>query len=276
MRGSEKRFNQSHHPVMRVILAVDLVVVFLPLVVLFAWCFARVWTYPDLLPSEWSLRGWESVLAMNRDLPAIVASSIGISLVTALISTVLSLFAARAIALHEFKGKHVVDFLTLLPLMVSATALGMGLHVFMLKNGLANTVAGVVLVHLIIVLPYGIKMLTDPLRILGSRYSENARNLGASPLQAFFHAEFPVLLPSLLAATSLAFIVSFGQYFLTLIIGGGKVMTLAVVMVPWVASADRTVAATYAVIYLLATLVMFFVFDLVGRVISRNRKTYLM
>lgn len=271
-----KRFRQNRHPLMRTVLALDLIVVFLPLVIMVAWCFARVWTYPSLIPQEWSLRGWETALSMNPDLPRIVLSSIGISLVVALLSTALSLFVARAIAFYDFKGKHVVDFLTMLPLMVSATALGMGLHVFMLRHGLANSALGVVLVHLIIVLPYGIKMLADPLRIMGSELSESARNMGASPLQAFFHVELAPLLPTLVAATSLAFIVSFGQYFLTLIIGGGKVITLAIVMVPWITSADRTLAATYAVIYLVATLAVFLAFDLIERIVSKNRKTYLM
>ncbi len=260
---------------MRAFLIVDAVIVLLPIAVLVIWAFAYTWTYPDLLPSEWSLRGFETALSMNRDLPQIVVSSIALSFVVAMLAVVLSLLVARALALHDFKGKRIIDFASLLPLMVSATAFGMGTHVFMLQQGWANTYFGVILVHMLLVVPYTIKTLVEPMKIMGRTYSDQARNLGASTLQAFFHVELAPLLPTIVASMGLAFIVSFGQYFLTLIIGGGKVVTLAIIMVPWVASADRTLAATYALIYLVATLLALVVFDLIGRVLSRGRTHHL-
>ena len=275
-RGSAKRYRQNRHPVAWTILSVGLVAVLLPIVVLFIWCFAGSWMYPDLLPDEWTLRGWTTIFEMNNDLPQTIALSVGISLAVAVISTAASFFIARALALYEFKGKRVVDFLALVPLCMSATALAMGVHVYMLRAGLANSVVGVVLVHLIIVMPYSIKLLTDPLRLMGTRLSEQARNLGAGGVRAFFSVELFPLLPSLLASVNLGFIVSFGQYFLTFIIGGGKVVTLAVVMASWISASDRTLAASYAVVYLIVTLLVFALIDLVGKLVSRRRKNYLM
>lgn len=270
-----KRFVQNRHPFMRLFIAIDLAVVIVPIAVLFVWCFASTWTYPNILPDEWGLTGIQTVASMNKDLLQTVAFSIALSLTVSVIATVLSFFAARALALYDFKGKYIIDFLVLLPLCISATALAMGIHVYLLRAGLANSVLGVILVHLIIVMPYSVKLLTDPLRIMGRKLSEQAKNLGAGSVRAFFSVELAPLLPSIMASISLTFIVSFGQYFLTFIIGGGRVTTLALLMAPWISAADRSVAAVYAAIYLISTLAVFLVLDVIEKALSKRRRNYL-
>ena len=60
----------------------------------------------------------------------------------------------------------------------------------------------------------------------------------------------------------MSYILSFSQYFLTLLVGSGKVKTLALVMFPYLSSGDRTIASAYGVVFLAATLVVFFLFEL--------------
>ena len=52
-------------------------------------------------------------------------------------------------------------------------------------------------------------------------------------------------------------IVSFSQYFLTLMIGGGSVRTFAVVMVPYLTSGERNFASVYSLIFLTIMTVVF-------------------
>ena len=81
------------------------------------------------------------------------------------------------------------------------------------------------------------------------------------------------LVPVLLSAFSMAYIVSFSQYFLTLLIGGGQVKTFTIVMVPYLQGGDRNIACVYSVIFLGITLVLFGIFEWTAGKVSKNNST---
>lgn len=60
--------------------------------------------------------------------------------------------------------------------------------------------------------------------------------LGAGPVKAFFLTTFPSLLPGILSSMSMGFTLSYSQYFTTLMVGGGRVKTIALVLVPYIQS----------------------------------------
>ena len=68
---------------------------------------------------------------------------------------------------------------------------------------------------------------------IGNKLEEQAKVLGANTFQAFTKVTLPILSPVILSSLSMSYIVSFSQYFLTLLIGGGKVKTFAIVMFPY-------------------------------------------
>ena len=133
----------------------------------------------------------------------------------------------------------------------------MGIQVTFIKAGLSGTVPGVIIVHLICSLPYAVTLLQDGTRAVGMGLEEQARVLGAGPWRAFFKVTLPSLFPVMLSAFSMSFIVSFSQYFLTLMIGGGSVRTFAVVMVPYLTSGERNFASVYSLIFLTTMTIVF-------------------
>ena len=74
----------------------------------------------------------------------------------------------------------------------------------------------------------------------------------------------------ILSAVSMSYIISFSQYFLTLIIGGGNVKTFTIVMVPYLQSGNRNIASIYSVIFLGVTLLVFTVFEKIGKHWTKN------
>jgi putative spermidine/putrescine transport system permease protein len=78
--------------------------------------------------------------------------------------------------------------------------------------------------------------------------------LGANSIQTFFHITLPIITPGVISAASMVFIVSSSQYFLTFLIGGGKVKTLSLVMFPYIKSGDRMMASAYSVVFSITTL----------------------
>lgn len=244
--------------------------IIVPVATLFLWIFTERWVWPDLLPAEYSLRALRGILGQRKQLMQIFMSSIMISTVVALLAVMIGVMTARALTIYEFRGRNLLYFFSILPFMVPATVFAMGIQMTFIKLGLNNSITGVVIAHLICSLPYSVRILMEATRAVGTGLEQQARVLGASPWQAFRKVTLPVLIPVLLSAMSMAYIVSFSQYFLTLLIGGGQIKTFTVVMVPYLQGGDRNVACIYSVVFLGITLVIFGVFECIAGAWSKE------
>lgn len=245
----------------KIILIAATIAILLPLVVIVLWSFSSNWAWPDLLPGGFSTRGIEELFGGYSGAMQALTSSIVIGLIVAAAAVVIGMMTARALTFYEFKGKRFIEFSSMLPLIVPVAAFAMGLQVLFIKIGLADTVIGVILVHLICALPYTIKIMTDITALWGGKLEQQARVLGASGGAVLRNVTLPVLMPGIISSACMAYIISFSQYFLTLIVGGGSVRTFAIMMVPYLQSGDRTVASAYALVFVVSTLLVFLLFE---------------
>jgi putative spermidine/putrescine transport system permease protein len=228
----------------------------LPLVPLLIWSFARGWRYPDLLPQAWSLQAWSAALSGRSG----VLESLWVTGLIAVLATTLAVLigvpAGRALGLHRFRGKAAVEALILAPLVVPGIAVALGLHAVFLDLGLTNTLAGVVLVHLIPTLPYMILVMSGIFANYDAEIEEQARSLGASPLAVFRHVTLPAILPGIVVGALFAFLVSWSQYVLTLVIGGGRVLTLPLLLFNFATSGRNDIAGAIGILYVAPGLVV--------------------
>ncbi|MEJ2750649.1 MAG: ABC transporter permease, partial [Anaerolineae bacterium] len=125
-----------------------------PLIPLLIWSFAHRWFFPAALPTEWSWRAWKYVFSDGSQVARALLNSTVVALAVTLLSALIGLPAGRALGLHEFRGKTAVLFLILAPAIMPVIAVAMGIHVAFLRTGLADTRLGVILVHLVPVMPY--------------------------------------------------------------------------------------------------------------------------
>ncbi len=239
------------------IIIIFCLVVILPILTIVVWVFTERWSWPSLIPQTFSLRAVKSIFRNGKDLTQLFASSLMISFTVAFFSVAIGTMTARALECYQFFGKKVFSFLSMLPFLVPGSVFAMGIQITFIKSGLSGTVPGVILVHLICSLPYAVTLMQDGTRAMGVKLEEQARVLGAGAWQAFYKVTLPNLFPVMLSAFSMSFIVSFSQYFLTLMIGGGSVRTFAIVMVPFLTSGERNFASIYSVIFLAVMLVVF-------------------
>lgn len=255
----------------RIVTLLFLTFLLLPLLVILVWSFARNWPWPKLFPGSFSLRGWEYLAdPKSRSLPTLVYSVL-LSSVVATLTLALTVPAAKALAHYRFPFRKAVEIFLYLPIIVPTLSVAMGIHITFLRLGLANTFLGVVLIHLVPCIPYSLRILSGVFQIIGHDMEDQARVLGATPLQSALHVVFPMLLPGLLAAFSMAFIVSFSQYFLTALIGGGSVITFAMLMFPFIQSGDRMMGSVYSVVFILTTLVCLAILEGITRKFYSSR-----
>ncbi|WP_331721972.1 ABC transporter permease [Alkalithermobacter paradoxus] len=232
-----------------------------PLTVLLVWSFASNWPWPYIFPRDFSLRGIDYFLSPSSNSINILIFSVCMSLGVTILALLVSIPAAKALALYNFKGKRLFGLMVLAPLIVPQISVAMGIHLVFIRLRLANTCLGVMLVHLIPCVPYAIRILTNVFEIIGETMELQAKVLGANPIQIFFNITLPLIAPGIISAGSLVFIVSLSQYFITFLIGGGRIITFSMVMFPFIQSGDRMMASVYSLVFIITTLLLLFVIE---------------
>ncbi|MBM7615181.1 ABC transporter permease [Alkaliphilus hydrothermalis] len=252
-----------------------LTVLLFPLLMMIGWSVSSAWPWPSLIPQGFTLRAYSYVLEPTTGVFKILVDSMILSIVVTAITLLVSIPAARAIAFYDFKGKSVVKVLILLPLIVPMLTVAMGIHLRFIRLGLANTFWGVVLIHVIPGIPYGVKILLNVFELNGNKIETQARILGASPLQVIRYVTLPLITPGLIIAGSIIYIASFSQYFITFLIGGGRIVTYAMFLFPFVESGDRTMASALSIVFILSiTLVLFITEKIVGNFYEKSSRYY--
>ena len=223
----------------------------LPLVPLAVWSFAKGWFFPSLLPSRWSLDAWEYTLSDTAGVIDSLWLTIWISLVATVLSVLVGVPAGRALGLYKFRGKELVELFILAPTIVPGIAVVLGIHSIFISIGLNNTVPGVILVHLIPTLPYMILVMSGIFSNYDPAFEDQARSLGASPIKTFWYITLPAILPGIIVGGLFAFLVSWSQYILTLLVGGGRVVTLPLLLFNFASSGRNDITGAIGMIYIL-------------------------
>jgi len=220
--------------------------------------FAFRWFYPQLIPSEFSLRAWQSIFGPNSKVVGALWSSAAIAIGVTISSVIIGLPAARALGLYSFKGKRIVEFLILSPTIVPGIAVAMGLNINFIRWGLAGSHFGVALVHLVPVMPYVVLTLSGVFANYNPEFEEQARSLGAGPIATFRYVTFPAVFPGIVVASLFAFLISWSQYILTFLIGGGRVVTMPILLFSTSAGGNEALTAAMSLVFI-APAVLFLV-----------------
>lgn len=167
-------------------------------------------TFP---PKGLSLRWVIAFFQSDAFLPAYLFSLV-LAVVTMIISTILGTSLALVLARTEFRGKQMVRAFFMAPLMLPGIVLGLALYLFYLSSGLGlvRTMPGLVIGHVLVTCPYVIGTVNAALVGFDTSLEEAARSLGAKPFRTFRSITLPVISPGIIAGSVFSFIVSFGQF----------------------------------------------------------------
>jgi putative spermidine/putrescine transport system permease protein len=233
-----------------------LVGVLTPLVPLVVWAVSARWRYPALLPQDLSARGLRALADPGSQVLAALLTSLTIGVSVTVLALAVGTPAGRALGLYSFRGKRLARFVLLAPAIVPGLAVLLGTQVFFLRYGLADTVAGVVLVQLVPTVPYVTLVTAAAFANFDIGYEQQARLLGAGPVQVLRNVTLPALAPALVVAGFFAFLISWSEYVLTLLIGGGTVQTLPLLLFAYARGADLTLAAAVALLLVVPPLLL--------------------
>ena len=174
-----------------------------------------------------------------------------------LLSGLLGVPAAYALARRNFPGKQVVMLLFLLPMMIPPITFGIPLATVLYQAHLGGNMSGVILANLVPTVPFVVLVMIPFIEQIDPRVEAAARVFGAGTGRLFLHVLVPLLTPGILAALLLVLVRTIAMFELTFFTAGPASQTLVVTLYYAVGAAgvrsNQSIDAM-AVIYMVATL----------------------
>lgn len=244
---------------MRIIIYLGIVLgVIIPMVPQLVWAFSHRWLFPSVIPSEWSSRAWKYIANPNTKVLSATINSLVIALSVTVVSIFVGVPAGKALGMYKFSGKNLIELIILSPTIIPGLAVTMGMQVIFIRLGLTDNMIGVIIVHLIPTIPYMTISMSGVFANYDPAFEEQARSLGAGSIQTFFLITLPTVFPGIIVGGMFAFLISWGQYILTIIVGGGRVITLPLLLFSFAGSGDFALTSALSIIFLLPSIIILF------------------
>jgi spermidine/putrescine transport system permease protein len=177
---------------------------------------SRYFTFPVRQFSlQWWQRTWESI-----EVQTLVHNSIVVALLVTALSVTLAFFGALAFARYDWKGRKLYQKLLLLPIFFPQAVLGLALLLWMNALGIGPSWKTAVVAHLVWIVPVVTLVIAIQVYSYDATLEEAALDLGASRLFIFKEITLPLLWPGIWSGALFAFLLSWGNFPLSLYTAG--------------------------------------------------------
>ncbi|MBJ2150098.1 ABC transporter permease [Paracoccus sp. IB05] len=180
-------------------------------------------TYP--IPS-FSTR-WFEELVVNSVWSRAILNSLIIATATTALATVLGTLAALGLRSQDLGMKSQIRTMFLLPMVVPAVVLGVGMQSLFVRLGINSSYWSVIIAHTVVAMPFVVISVSGALTGIDRRVERAALSLGAPPWKVFSLVTLPLAMPGVLSGAALAFATSLDEVVLTLFVAGPNQRTLA-------------------------------------------------
>ncbi|MBW7883613.1 MAG: ABC transporter permease [Caldilineaceae bacterium] len=200
-------------------------------------------------PEGFSLR-WFGNFINSRSFIRAFSFSLRLAALVTVLSTVIgTLMALYAVRYTRRQLQNVIQLLMLAPLQFPAILTGIALLIYFYALNFATRGSlGLIIGHTLVCLPYTFLMVATVLVGFDRSLEEAARNLGAGPLITFWRVTLPIIKSGIISGAIFAFIVSFDQFPISLLLAGVGTTTLPIQLFDYLRfSFDPTAAAVSTV-----------------------------
>lgn len=185
-----------------------------------------------------------------------IVNSLIIGIGTTILATVLGVLASLGLRRRMPAIGGLIRMLFMLPMVVPAVVLGIGMQILLARIGLSNTYLAVIIAHTVVAVPFVIVSVSGSLSGIDKRVELAAASLGASPDKVFRRVTLPLAMPGILSGAVLAFATSLDEVVLTLFVAGPNQRTLARQMFSTIRDNISPAIAAAAFLFIFGTLLI--------------------
>ena len=201
-----------------------LVFMIMPNFVVFPISFSSA-TYLEFPPKEWSTRWYVDYFNRAEWIDATI-NSFEIGICVTVIAVILGSLAAYGLVRGRFPGKKLINSLIISPMVAPILVTAVAVFILYTKLGLNGTLAGFVIAHTIVAIPFVVIVMTASLRGVDIALEQAAMNLGANRFTTLRRVVFPMALPGMITSGLFAFLISFDELIIAIFIASPRMSTL--------------------------------------------------
>ena len=233
---------------------------------LLAWVFPIVWSvlnslknerdilaYPPKLVFTPTLEAYRDVLFGSSSILPNLWSSFVISIGTTVITMLLAVPAAYALARLRVPGKRFAGFYILATQMLPPVGIIIPYFLILRNIGWMDTYQGIVLIYLSFSLPFGIWLLVSYFEDIPFEMEEAAYLDGASRLRTLWRIIIPQVRGGLAVTVVFVFLNAWNEFLFAVVLSGNTVRPVTIAMFNFV-SVEQTLWAKLAAVWVLAML----------------------
>jgi spermidine/putrescine transport system permease protein len=214
----ETRSQRLRHGLIAVWTLALLLFVYLPIIciTLASLTASRYFQFPI---TRWGLDWWAKTFS-SIEIRQLLTTSVTIALCVTVLAVVLGFFGALAFARYNWKGRSWYQRLILLPIFFPQSVLGLALLLWFNALGIQLSWTTAVFAHLVWIVPVVTLVMAIQVYSFDPALEEAAFDLGATRLQVLREITLPVLFPGLFSGGLFAFLLSWGNFPLSLFTTG--------------------------------------------------------
>jgi len=236
-----------------------LVFVLLPLPFIVLYSFSPN-PYAVVSAQGFTLKWFVSFFTNDRFMMAL-QTSLSIAATTTVVSLVIAVPTAVLAVRHRFRGRDLLLTLVSAPLMIPGVIVGTAALGFVAQTGVGPGFWPLTVAMIALSLPLTMRPLIANLSGLEADLENAARNLGASPLTAFFRVTLPQLTPGLIAGGTFAFVESMDNFAIAALLSNISFTTLPVESYSYIRDIDDPTVAAMATILILFSILLVFTIE---------------
>ena len=248
-------------------LALVFLIMYLPILVVVIFSFNN-----SRLTVSWegfSLQWYETLFQDDTLMEALVNSLI-LGVLSCLLSAVIGTLGAVGLSQLHYKSKGLLEYVSLLPLMIPEIILGMVFLAFFSRLNLPFGMVTLLIGHTVFCIPY-ILMEVKARRVgMDKSLEEAAMDLGASPMRTFFDITLPLIMPAVFSGSLLAFAMSMDDVVISVFINGPRLSTLSIRVYTQMKTGVTPEINALCTLMLIASIVILFVYSLVRKLSGRD------
>lgn len=207
--------------VLRLYMGLFFAYMFLPLVLMVAAGF-NAYSPPSVTVWHGFTLHWFSALWHDERMWSGLRNSLVIAAAVIALSLPMGLAGALLLGRLGARSAGLLYAVMVSPLLTPGIVLGVSTVIFWRNFDVAGGLFTAILAQTTFIASYAMLMITARLQRQDASLEEAARDLGASPLQAFWRITLPFLRPTLISAAVIAFLQSFENYNTTMFAIGGQ------------------------------------------------------
>ncbi len=208
-----------------VYLGILTVLMYLPILLVIVYSFSE-----SKISSVWagfSLK-WYAELFRDKAIFEALKNSIVLASLSSLAAALIGTLGAVGMTRVKLRSKGVIEYLSMLPIMIPEIILGIVFLLFFSLLGLPFGMTTLILAHTAFCIPYVYLLVKARLVGMDKSLPEAARDLGASGWHVFLDITFPLILPAILSGMLLAFAMSLDDVIISVFVTGVNTNTLPI------------------------------------------------